>query len=203
MLFRSKGLGNQIDKQHLGFEARVWLRFINNCVMPTMSFTNVGPDRIALLYCFMTQQPVDIASIICSSMAQFISNRSNKTYFGSIIHALCRRKKIASLPDDEEGKIARPINSRTLATIIDPSDVQYVQRESKRRRTVIAALQSGSIPVGGAPKILSIDAPADDDIPPKKKRRQTSQKSLNQHWREGPSMYMRGRKMLKSLKLLL
>ena len=83
-----KGLGNQIDKQHLGFHARVWLRFINNCIMPTVSYTNVGPDRIALLYCFMTQQPVDIARIICSSMAQLISNRSNKTYFGSIIHAI-------------------------------------------------------------------------------------------------------------------
>ena len=39
---------------------------------------------------------------------------------------------------------------------------------------MISALQSGSIPEGVAPKILNIVASADDDIPLRKKRRQTS-----------------------------
>ena len=61
----------------------------------------------------------------------------------------------------------------------------------------------GALELKEPPKILSIDVSADDDIPPKKKSRQTSQTSFQPALEKRSKRLNERQIMRKSLKLLL
>ncbi|KAF7820663.1 hypothetical protein G2W53_026118 [Senna tora] len=120
----SKGQYNNLLLTNLSVTARAWLHFLSCRLLLGSHCTEVTKDRVLLINCLLTKQPIDAAQIIPNQLTSVAakklpSHEQNPSApilaFPALITSLCQRAGVAIPPTEVPLKIIAPVSPARVA----------------------------------------------------------------------------------------
>ncbi|KAF7814554.1 hypothetical protein G2W53_028523 [Senna tora] len=107
----SKGQYNNFLLTNLSVTARSWLHFLSCRLLPGSHRTEVTKDRVLLINCLITKQPIDAAQIILNQLTSMATKKlpgreqtpnAPTLAFPALITSLCKRAGVAMPPTEDQ-----------------------------------------------------------------------------------------------------
>ncbi|KAH0710902.1 hypothetical protein KY284_012329 [Solanum tuberosum] len=73
-----RGYHQSYPYAHMNREARIWLKIVMNCLIPTLHFTEVTRDRVCLVYALMKDVPINVGAVLKSAMRKARVHRGRR-----------------------------------------------------------------------------------------------------------------------------
>ena len=123
-------------------EARVWLRLLNYRIMPLDHFTTVLKERVAIVYFFLTGQPVNLGYWMLQDMTRIREGKSLKLSFGNTLTAYLR-KLVPHLESRHDRVLDCPDNQIDISNVQGPEQSKFnltPAQERSAQSTVLTQL---------------------------------------------------------------